>query len=534
MAAPTSSDATSIFHEKQIAALCGRHAINNLLQGAYIDEFSLAAIAAELDAKERELMLAEGADTPDAIRFLAEDSHNVDDAGNFSVSVLSEYLQRAHGVTLESDPAAMSAALADPNSYSAYFLNFEHHWFALRRLRTKTGPRWFNLNSTLKVPEVISDFFLSAYLAQLRSQGYTIFPVGGRALPEPFANGLGAPGTLHTVGQILAAGTASAGSASSAAEARRQAAQRAREEAAADPDMAAALQASLAQSDFASYAEYEAATGGGGNAKRPRPAGPGDDEEAQLRRAIAESLGTGGDGGAGAGSGSGSSSGGGAAGTWGHDDDNAAIIVDDDAGELAAAIAMSMAATAGAGAGPGTAMSASASSASASSAAPSAAATCPARRYAAASLPALVASLAAEPGAAPGAAGAEAVPAGSVIRVQLRLPPAEADSKIAPAAGGGSADALSAPTHSGALQLQRRFRGDDPATALFDWAAASWLARAAGPTSKAAFALPSFCLAMAGLPPRTLSVPEVGAEPQTIAALLGPATSASLTLRPAG
>ena len=73
--------------ERQSGALCGRHCLNNLLQGPYFTEFDLAEIAQELDARERELMLAEGADTADAIRFLAEDSINVDEAGNFSVTV---------------------------------------------------------------------------------------------------------------------------------------------------------------------------------------------------------------------------------------------------------------------------------------------------------------------------------------------------------------------------------------------------------------------------------------------------------------
>ena len=40
-------------------------------------------------------MLANGAETADALRFMAEDSGNVDDSGNFSVSVLREALWRA-------------------------------------------------------------------------------------------------------------------------------------------------------------------------------------------------------------------------------------------------------------------------------------------------------------------------------------------------------------------------------------------------------------------------------------------------------
>ena len=74
-----------IYHEKQSDALCGQHCLNNVLQGPYFTAFDLADVAHELDAKERDLMLASGMDTEEAIKFLAEDSGNVDGSGNFSV-----------------------------------------------------------------------------------------------------------------------------------------------------------------------------------------------------------------------------------------------------------------------------------------------------------------------------------------------------------------------------------------------------------------------------------------------------------------
>lgn len=42
-------------------------------------------IAEELDALERRMMLEMGAETSDALRFLAEESGNVDVSGNFSI-----------------------------------------------------------------------------------------------------------------------------------------------------------------------------------------------------------------------------------------------------------------------------------------------------------------------------------------------------------------------------------------------------------------------------------------------------------------
>jgi ataxin-3 len=38
----------------QVAALCGVHCINTLLQGRYVNEVELAGIAQELDALERQ------------------------------------------------------------------------------------------------------------------------------------------------------------------------------------------------------------------------------------------------------------------------------------------------------------------------------------------------------------------------------------------------------------------------------------------------------------------------------------------------
>lgn len=54
--------------------LCGQHALNALLQGSLFTAPDLAEIGHALDEKERELMLAAGADTEDAIRFAAEES----------------------------------------------------------------------------------------------------------------------------------------------------------------------------------------------------------------------------------------------------------------------------------------------------------------------------------------------------------------------------------------------------------------------------------------------------------------------------
>jgi len=57
-----------------------------------------------------------------------------------------------------------------------FICNSSDHWFSLRRI----DALWYNLNSTNKrMPEIISDFYLSAFLIAVKSQGYQIFSVEG-------------------------------------------------------------------------------------------------------------------------------------------------------------------------------------------------------------------------------------------------------------------------------------------------------------------------------------------------------------------
>ena len=55
-----------------------------------------------------------------------------------------------------------------------FICNSSDHWFSLR----KVNGIWYNLNSTNKrLPEIISDFYLSAFLAAVKNSGYQIFSV---------------------------------------------------------------------------------------------------------------------------------------------------------------------------------------------------------------------------------------------------------------------------------------------------------------------------------------------------------------------
>jgi hypothetical protein len=49
----------------------------------------------------------------------------------------------------------------------AFICNYRDHWFTVRRL----GQQWFNLNSLLTGPELISNTYLAMFLAQLQQEG---------------------------------------------------------------------------------------------------------------------------------------------------------------------------------------------------------------------------------------------------------------------------------------------------------------------------------------------------------------------------
>lgn len=160
----------------------------------------LAEIAYELDQQERALMMAEGTETAEAIAYAAEESGNVDDSGNFSIEVLKQAVKRSHDLAITPayiDPAVM----ADVCAQDAFIFNFGNHWFAVRKL---CGV-WFNLDSVKKRPEMISDTYLSLFIAQLQSAGYSVFVVTG-PLPMPMRDGsLGDRASWHSMTELLSA-----------------------------------------------------------------------------------------------------------------------------------------------------------------------------------------------------------------------------------------------------------------------------------------------------------------------------------------
>ena len=119
----------------------------------------------------------------------------MDDSGFFSVQVISKALS-VWGLDLlplsSSNPEAVRAKNS-AISANAYICNFRYnlaitfeqcsghthiyreHWFTIRRL----GSQWFNLNSLLEGPELVSNTYLGEFLAQLQHEGYSIFLITG-------------------------------------------------------------------------------------------------------------------------------------------------------------------------------------------------------------------------------------------------------------------------------------------------------------------------------------------------------------------
>ncbi|KAJ7990734.1 hypothetical protein DPEC_G00289990 [Dallia pectoralis] len=169
----------SIFHEKQEGSLCAQHCLNNLLQGEYFTPVDLSSIAHQLDEEER-MRMAEGGMGSDEYRtFLQQPSGNMDDSGFFSIQVISNALSVWGLELVLFNSREYQRLMINPINEKAFICNYKEHWFTIRKL----GQQWFNLNSLLTGPELISDTYLALFLAQLQQEGYSIFVIRGN-LPD--------------------------------------------------------------------------------------------------------------------------------------------------------------------------------------------------------------------------------------------------------------------------------------------------------------------------------------------------------------
>ncbi|KAM4667023.1 ataxin-3 isoform 7-T8 [Amazona ochrocephala] len=159
----------------QEGSLCAQHCLNNLLQGEYFSPVELSSIAQQLDEEERMRMAEGGVSSEEYRTFLQQPSVNMDDSGFFSIQVISNAL-KVWGLELVlfNSPEYQRLGI-DPINEKSFICNYKEHWFTVRKL----GKQWFNLNSLLMGPELISDTYLALFLAQLQQEGYSIFVVKG-------------------------------------------------------------------------------------------------------------------------------------------------------------------------------------------------------------------------------------------------------------------------------------------------------------------------------------------------------------------
>ncbi|KAL4701252.1 hypothetical protein H8959_015256 [Pygathrix nigripes] len=165
----------SIFHEKQAGSLSAQHCLNNLLQGEYFSPVELSSIAHQLDEEERMRMAEGGVTSEDYHTFLQQPSGNMDDSGFFSIQVIGNALKVWGLELILFNSPEYQRLRIDPINERSFICNYKEHWFTVRKL----GKQWFNLNSLLMGPELVSDAYLALFLAQLQQEGYSMFVVKG-------------------------------------------------------------------------------------------------------------------------------------------------------------------------------------------------------------------------------------------------------------------------------------------------------------------------------------------------------------------
>ena len=191
-----------LYHEKQDLALCGVHALNNLMQGPAFGAGDLAAIALKLDEAEQALL-----DDAAAAVFAADladgRSHRLDQrSGDFSFEVLAAALE-THGCQLiNCDHASVAEAVGSaPEAEEGFLVHRSSHWFALRRVASL----WWNVDSKLPRPVLIVSEDLATFIGQLRAAGHTLH-VARSATPLPLPERVSAEGheaVFHPLDYLL-------------------------------------------------------------------------------------------------------------------------------------------------------------------------------------------------------------------------------------------------------------------------------------------------------------------------------------------
>ena len=216
--------ASSLYHEKQLSALCGVHALNNLLQGPFFGAGDLAQLALSLDDAERALL-----DDAELAAAASAGSHRIDmNTGDFSIDVLSSALAQHSLQIVNVDHAEVAEGTADqPEAEEGFLVHKSSHWFGLRRVASM----WWNVDSKLPRPMLIAEEHLAPFISKLRLDGCSLhvgepskksasmpdqhqltprvtprFSVRGAALPLPSArasNEAGHEAVFHPIDYLL-------------------------------------------------------------------------------------------------------------------------------------------------------------------------------------------------------------------------------------------------------------------------------------------------------------------------------------------
>ncbi|KAL4188461.1 hypothetical protein AMTRI_Chr08g160300 [Amborella trichopoda] len=173
------SNGGMLYHEVQESKLCAVHCVNTVLQGPFFSELDLAALASDLDHRERQMMLEGGISTVDFMPFDGQESHNVSMDGDFSIQVLEKALQVWDLKVIPLECPEAEPAQIDPQLEKAFICHLHDHWFCIRQV----DGEWYNFDSLYAAPQHLSKFYLSAYLDTLKASGWSIFLVRGN-LPK--------------------------------------------------------------------------------------------------------------------------------------------------------------------------------------------------------------------------------------------------------------------------------------------------------------------------------------------------------------
>ncbi|CAN0879817.1 Ataxin-3 homolog [Linum grandiflorum] len=187
------SNGGMLYHEVQESKLCAVHCVNTVLQGPFFSEFDLAALASDLDTRERQVMSQQPAPpspAPGGGDFLSVESHNVSMGGDFSIQVLEKALEVWDLQVIPFSSPLAEPAQVDPDTENAFICHLHDHWFCIR----KVNGEWYNFDSLSAAPTHLSKFYLAAYLDSLRSASWSIFIVRGNfpaEFPSESSNGYG-------------------------------------------------------------------------------------------------------------------------------------------------------------------------------------------------------------------------------------------------------------------------------------------------------------------------------------------------------